>query len=187
MPISLQKRLAASVLKCGKRRVWMDPNEAADISAANSRLGIRKLVSDSLIIRKSTRDVSRFRVRVRDEAKRKGRHMGLGKRQGTKDARMPRKLLWMRRQRVLRRLLRKMRDTRKIDKHLYHNFYVRSKGNQFKNKRVLIEAIHNAKLEAVKQKAAKEQLEARRARNNLMKEKKKSKEEARLLKRTAGE
>ena len=38
----LQKRLAASVLKCGKRKIWLDPNEVNEISMANSsarRLG----------------------------------------------------------------------------------------------------------------------------------------------------
>ena len=45
-----------------------------------------------------------------------GRHTGHGKRRGTKDARMPQKVLWMRRQRVLRRLLRKYRDAKKITK-----------------------------------------------------------------------
>lgn len=34
--LKLQKRLAASVLKCGLRKVWLDPNEVADISMANS-------------------------------------------------------------------------------------------------------------------------------------------------------
>ena len=32
-----QKRLAASVLGCGKRKIWLDPNEASEISNANSR------------------------------------------------------------------------------------------------------------------------------------------------------
>jgi len=32
----LQKRLAASVLKCGKRKIWLDPNEVTEISMANS-------------------------------------------------------------------------------------------------------------------------------------------------------
>ena len=35
--LRLQKRLAAAVLKCGRRKVWLDPNEPAELSMANSR------------------------------------------------------------------------------------------------------------------------------------------------------
>lgn len=35
--LKLQKRLSASVLKCGKGKVWLDPNEVNEISMANSR------------------------------------------------------------------------------------------------------------------------------------------------------
>ena len=35
--LKLQKRLAASVLNCGKRKIWMDPSESNEISLANSR------------------------------------------------------------------------------------------------------------------------------------------------------
>lgn len=35
--LKIQKRLASSILKCGKRRVWIDPNESSEISLANSR------------------------------------------------------------------------------------------------------------------------------------------------------
>lgn len=33
-----QKRLAASVMDCGKRKVWLDPNEMNEIANANSRM-----------------------------------------------------------------------------------------------------------------------------------------------------
>ncbi|GAB2284394.1 60S ribosomal protein L19B [Dionaea muscipula] len=77
--LKLQKRLAASVLKCGKGKVWLDPNEANEMSMANSRQQIRKLVKDGDIIRKPTKIHSRSRARRMKEAKRKGRHSGYGK------------------------------------------------------------------------------------------------------------
>ena len=77
----------------------------------------------------------------------------------------------MRRQRVLRRLLRKYRDAKKITKDIYHQFYLGSKGNQFKNKTVLIEAIHRMKQEKIREKQLAEQREARRAKNTVRKDK----------------
>lgn len=53
--LKLQKRLAASVLNCGARKIWMDPNEISEISAANSRQNIRKLIKDGFVIRKPTK------------------------------------------------------------------------------------------------------------------------------------
>merc|ERR1712100_676863 len=102
---------------------------------ANSRQDVRKLIKDGLVIRKPPAIHSRDRTRRRLEAKRLGRHTGSGKRRGTKDARMPQKVLWIRRMRVLRRLLKKYRDANKIDKHMYHDFYLRAKGNVLRTRR----------------------------------------------------
>ncbi|KIL96130.1 hypothetical protein FAVG1_00872 [Fusarium avenaceum] len=167
-----QKRLASAVIGCGQRKIWLDPNEQSEISNANSRQTIRKLISDGLIIRKPTTQHSRSRARELNLARREGRHRGYGKRKGTADARMPSQVLWMRRLRVLRRLLVKYRASGKIDKHLYHELYHSSKGNAFKHKRALVEHIHRAKAEKARESALQEEMDAKRAKNKAARERK---------------
>ncbi|XMA13156.1 hypothetical protein WAI453_005947 [Rhynchosporium graminicola] len=170
--LTTQKRLAASVVGCGKRKIWLDPNETSEISNANSRQTIRKLVADGLIIQKPVTMHSRSRARDLTAARKLGRHRGFGKRKGTADARMPSQVVWMRRLRVLRRLLVKYRASGKIDKHLYHELYHLSKGNTFKHKRALVEHIHRAKAEKARERVIKEEMDAKRLKTKAARERK---------------
>jgi large subunit ribosomal protein L19e len=63
-------------MKCGERKVWLDPNKISEIALANSRRNISKLVRDETIFKKKYVVHSRARVQLRNEAKRKGRHTG---------------------------------------------------------------------------------------------------------------
>merc|ERR1719161_1749021 len=166
--LKMQKRIACSILKCGKRRVWIDPNEVSIISKANSRKSLHNLITRGFVVKKPLRASSRSKARRTAEAKSMGRNLGYGKRRGTREARISTKSLWIRHMRILRHLLRKYRKSKKIEKHLYHSLYAKSKGNLYKNKRVLIEVIHKEKTEKARDEAIEGQFGARSARLNAM-------------------
>ncbi|OMP04855.1 Ribosomal protein L19/L19e [Corchorus capsularis] len=127
--VAIAKRLASSVLKCGRDKFWLDPNEINEISMANS----------------STR-------------------------KGTWGSRLPIKILWMRIMRSSRSLFHQYRESKKIDKHIYHDLCMKVKGIVFKSKRVLMESINNSTAEKAREKTPSDLFEAKPAKNKASRE-----------------
>ena len=100
----LHKRLPINVLKCGREKVLLDSNKINEISKANSRQNIRKLVKYVFVTRKPTKIHSRSNACPMKKAKRKAIPMAI----------LSETL--RRRLRLLRRLLGKYKESRKIDK-----------------------------------------------------------------------
>jgi len=68
-----QRRLAAQVLKIGQNRVWIDPERADDVEAAITRDEVRRLIHQGTIKASPEKGISRGRVRIIREKKKKGR------------------------------------------------------------------------------------------------------------------
>ena len=138
MDLSLQRKLAAEILNVGEDRVWIDPTKLEEVSKALSRQDIKELINKGIIRKKQPKGQSRTWARYIHEQKKKGRRRGKGSRKGKRSARVDEKEEWMKRIRALRRLLRKLRDEKVIDRHLYRELYRKAKGGEFKNKRHLL-------------------------------------------------
>lgn len=147
-------------MKCGKNKVWFDPNENARFKSTSSRLQVRNLIKDGIILKKPHAIHSRWRANKLAEAKAKGRHMGIGKRRGTKNARMPTKTLWINRIRTLRSILKEMKEGGHVTREEYDTYYMQAKGNAFKSKKVMIDYIEKKRIEKLRIKELAEQAAA---------------------------
>lgn len=134
MDLKNQRRVASQLLKCGENRVWIDPNRLEDASDAITRADVRTLIASGTIAARQKRGVSRGRTNYLKNQKRKGRRKGHGSRRGTKHARKPSKEVWMQSIRPIRKKLKELRDSGKIDTRTYRSYYLRAKGGMFKSR-----------------------------------------------------
>jgi large subunit ribosomal protein L19e len=135
MKLSVQKRLAAQVLNCSPKRVSLAPNRSADIKEAITRLDIKHLIDEGLIVKHQKTGVSRARAKNRADQRRKGLQRGPGKRKGKKTAIVPRKTSWMAKIRTQRIFLKELKEKSLLSQKHYVSLYKKAKGGFFRNKR----------------------------------------------------
>ena len=131
--VASQKRIVASVLKCGVNRVWFDPSRISDIENAISREDLRALVTDGAIKARQKKGVSRGRARARIAQRSYGHRKGPGKRKGAAGARKPSKTAWVQKIRAIRKALVELRTAGTIDRHMYRIIYRKAAGGQFRS------------------------------------------------------
>ena len=135
MRLTIQKELAAKVLKCGKDRVWISPERVADVKEAVTAQDILSLVRAGLIQKKQKTGQSRVRARHHLIQRRKGRRSGHGSRKGKATARGDAERVWVNKVRVQRRLLKKLKNAQKISTKTFRELYRKSKGGFFRSER----------------------------------------------------
>lgn len=142
------RRLAAKIFNTGLNKVWLDPNEKEKVSAAQTRAQVKALIEENLVIQKPDKHNSRAHARARADAKKKGRHMGLGKRKGTKNARLSERTIWIKNIRSMRSVLKEMKLKGELVGDEYRHYKQQAKGALFKNKNVMVDVILKKKAEA---------------------------------------
>ena len=131
--LASQKRIVASILKCGVNRVWFNPERLADIENAISREDLRGLVTDGAIKARQKKGVSRGRARAKMAKRSYGHCKGPGRRRGAAGARNASKRAWIQKIRAIRKALVTLRDAGTIDRHMYRILYRKAAGGQFRS------------------------------------------------------
>jgi len=132
-----QRRMAASIIKCGENRIWMDQDRIDEIAKAVTKDDIRVLIKGKAVRSKQEKGISHGRKKYIASQKRKGRRTNQGSRKGAKYARFPRKRRWILIIRPIRSYLKNLRDTKKISNKIYRTYYLKAKGGEFRNKKHL--------------------------------------------------
>ncbi len=129
-----QRRLAASLLKCGVHRVRIANEYQQDqekVEEAITRADIRQLIKWGVITKRPENGISRARHHHHLAQRQKGRRRGHGSRKGAGGARTPRKQTWMNRIRAQRKLLAQLREEEVLDRSKYRLYYRRAKGGMY--------------------------------------------------------
>jgi large subunit ribosomal protein L19e len=133
--LTLQKRLAGSLLKAAPKRIRLDPARLHDIKAAITKTDIKMLISQGAISVEQKKGVSRGRAKKHQAQRSKGLRKGPGSREGKATARNPSKREWIARIRAQRAFLEELREKKILTLESYRGLYRKSKGGFFRTVR----------------------------------------------------
>jgi len=137
MDLSVQKRIAASVLNCSPKRVVFDTTKLSQIKEAITKADMRGLVIDGFVSKIPARGIANSRSNKIRMQKVKGKRKGHGSRKGKKHARTPKKREWINRIRVQRDLIATLKEKNLLDNKIYWMLYKKCKGGFFRSRRHL--------------------------------------------------
>lgn len=160
-----QREIASRVLRCGKSRVWFDPSRIEDIEEAITAEDVRRLVRDGVIRKIPAKGNSGFRINFARMQKQKGRRKGKGSMKGKLGTRIAKKTAWIKRIRTIRKVLKELRDSKRIDKKMHRKVYMVSKSGYLRSRAHLMTYLE---------------------RNNMLKDGKESKTEIKTTKAAKG-
>jgi len=136
--LTSKRRLAAELLGIGESRVRLDPEATEQLQDAITRESVRGWLSAGLIWTVPKKGNSRGRVRLR-RIKGKRRGKGQGSKKGAQGSRVGKKSIWVKRVRMLRRILKVKRDRGDITNQDFKSLYLQVKGNQIRTRKRLEE------------------------------------------------
>lgn len=134
--MNLQKKLAAKILKCGVKRVWIDPTDEK-VKQAITRKDIRRYIKEGAIKKLP------IKKNLKNEEKRQQR---AGSIKGAKGARIGKKTEWLKIIRPQRKLLKELKNKKQLQLHTYRRIYKMVKGNVFRSKAHLMLYLKEKKL-----------------------------------------
>jgi len=127
-----KKKIAGDILKCGVSRIRI--LDEKQVGEAITRQDIRNLIRKGLIAKIQKKGTSKAFSKHIYRQKKKGRRSGVGTRRGTFAARNPKKYLWIKTIRPLRKLLKELLRNGQLEKKDWRLLYSMAKGGSFRSR-----------------------------------------------------
>ena len=123
--LRLQKRLASKILKVGKTKVWIDSKHFEDVKNAITRADLKKLIEKGYI--KTVKPKLKYPIKKKKKSNQ-------GSRKGKKGARTNSKRQWINTIRPIRKMIKELREQKKIDQATFKEIYKLSKAGTFRSR-----------------------------------------------------